>query len=75
LILTKRKRKIKSRSEELKEDFTSSATYKHTSARRERVGRGRSSKEAKEAITRTSQFFAFQMEILLLDLMLESGYE
>jgi hypothetical protein len=36
---------------------------------------GGSSKEAKEAITWTSQNFAFQMEILLFDLMLQSGYE
>jgi hypothetical protein len=41
LILTKRERKIKSRSEKLKEDFTSSAIYKHTNARREKGGWGR----------------------------------
>jgi hypothetical protein len=50
LILTKRERKLKSRSEKLKEDFTSSAIYKHTNAKREKGGGG-SSKEAKEAIT------------------------
>ncbi len=38
-------------------------------------GGGGSSKEAKEAITWTSQIFAFQIEILLSDLMLQSGYE
>jgi hypothetical protein len=40
LILTKRKRKIKSRSEKLKEDFPSSAIFKHTNGREKGGGGG-----------------------------------
>jgi hypothetical protein len=54
LILTKRERKIKSRSEKLKEDFTSSAIFKHTNARRGKEGGGGAGVDggsSKEAIT------------------------